>query len=97
MNGAVNAYGRNWPLTYKTASFRQDAIILWQARDDNPGDYNDGSSRPNEGITKLHALGTTVGVVDGHLEYIKLQKFYDEAALPTRNRLWCVPDTADGH
>lgn len=97
MNGAVNAYGRNWPLTYKTSAFRQDAIILWQARDDNPGDYNDGSSRPNEGITKLHALGTTVGVVDGHLEYMKVQKFYDEAAIPTRNRLWCVPDTPDGH
>ena len=97
VNGAVVEYSQSFaPRSHKASDFKQNCIILWQARDDNPGDYNDGSSRPNEGITKLHAEGTTVGVVDGHLEYIKTKKFYDEEAIPTKNRLWCNPATADG-
>ena len=96
MNGAVGGYGGISPRSYKAAEFRQDAIIFWQALETNPGDWNDGSSRPNEGITKLHSLGTTVGVVDGHVEFLKTVKFYDEANIPTKNRLWCNPGTADG-
>jgi hypothetical protein len=96
VNGAVGGYGRISPGSFKASVFQQQAIILWQARQDNPGDFNDGSSRPNEGITTLHSLGTTVGVVDGHIEYMKVTKFYDEANIPTKNRLWCAPDTTDG-
>ena len=97
MNGAVGGYGRISPASFKANQFKQDSIIFWQARDDNPGDYNDGSSRPNEGITKLHAEGTTVGGVDGHIEYLKTKKFTDEQGLTYKNRLWCAPDTTDGH
>jgi prepilin-type N-terminal cleavage/methylation domain-containing protein len=97
MNGAVCGYGGVSPSSYKTTLFRQDAIIFWQALETNPGDFNDGSSRPDEGVTKLHSLGTTVGVVDGHIEYLKTLKFYAEANLTTKNRLWCNPVTANGH
>ncbi|HEX5218790.1 MAG TPA: DUF1559 domain-containing protein [Verrucomicrobiae bacterium] len=93
MNGAVDGYGGIDPNSYKTSQFRQDAIIFWQALETNPGDFNDGSSTPNEGITKLHNLGTTVGVVDGHIEYLKTVKFYAEANNPAYNRLWCNPAT----
>ena len=96
MNGAVGGYGAISPRSYKAGQFRQDAIILWQALETNPGDFNDGSSNPNEGITKLHSLGTTVGVVDGHIEYLKTINFYKEANLPGKNRLYCVPSTANG-
>ena len=96
MNGAVGGFGVISPRSYKAADFRQDAIIFWQALETNPGDWNDGSSRPNEGITKLHSLGTTVGVVDGHVEFLKTVKFYDEVNIPTKNRVWCNPGTADG-
>jgi hypothetical protein len=76
--------------------FRQDSIIFWQALETNPGDFNDGSSSPNEGITKTHSIGTTVGVIDGHVEYMKTVAFNRELQIPTKNRLWCNPATVNG-
>ncbi len=96
VNGAVCGYGAIGGKSYKSASFRADSIILWQALETNPGDFNDGSSSPAEGITKLHSLGTSVGVVDGHVEYLKTLKFYSESNLAGKNRLWCSPATRDG-
>ncbi len=96
MNGAAGGYGGISPNSYKAGQFRQDAIIFWQALETNPGDWNDGSSYPTEGITKLHSLGTTVGVVDGHVEYLKTVNFYKEVNVPTKNRLLCNPGTANG-
>ena len=97
MNGAVCGYGGIGGKSYKAGAFRADCIILWQALETNPGDFNDGSSDPSEGITKLHSIGTTVGVVDGHIEYLKTVKFYKEAQLPTKNRLFCSPGSINGH
>ncbi len=106
MNGAVDGYGvppsKGGPVggvassSYKTTQFRQDAIIFWQALETNPGDWNDGSSTPDEGITKLHSIGTSVGVVDGHVEYLKTLKFYAEAGIRGKNRLWCSPGAPGG-
>src|SRR5581483_8607121 len=89
MNGAVCSFGNISPSSYKSSSFRADSIILWQALETNPGDFNDGSSSPDEGITKLHSIGTTVGVVDGHVEYLKTLKFNEEVSNPGKGRLWC--------
>lgn len=97
VNGAVCGFGSVSPSSFKTTMFRADSLIFWQALETNPGDFNDGSSSPNEGITKLHSLGTTVGGVDGHVEYIKTLKFYAEVNGRGKNRLWCNPATADGH
>ena len=96
MNGSVCGFGGIAGKSYKTSAFRQDCIILWQALETNPGDFNDGSSSPNEGITKLHSIGTTVGVIDGHVEYLKTLKFYTEVTNPGKGRLWCNPATLDG-
>jgi prepilin-type N-terminal cleavage/methylation domain-containing protein len=90
-NGALVGYnGNTWLRPFKLARFKQDAIIVWQGNEDNAADFNDASSKPTEGISKAHENGTTVGVVDGHVEYIKLTSFY---ALATQNpgRLWCTP------
>jgi prepilin-type N-terminal cleavage/methylation domain-containing protein len=96
MNGAVCDYGGIGGKSYKALQFQADAVILWQALETNPDDWNDGSSAPNEGITKLHSIGTTVGIVDGHIEYLKTAKFYAEEAVRGKNRLWCSPGRADG-
>jgi prepilin-type N-terminal cleavage/methylation domain-containing protein len=96
MNGAVCGFGGISPSSYKASAFQPDAVIFWQALETNPGDFNDGSSSPDEGITKLHSLGTTIGVVDGHIEYLKTLKFYAEVGVRTKNRLWCNPATANG-
>jgi prepilin-type N-terminal cleavage/methylation domain-containing protein len=96
MNGSVNGFGHLYASSYKTTLFRQDALLFWQALETNPGDFNDGSSSPDEGITKLHSLGTTVGCVDGHVEYLRTLKFYEEVGSRVKNRLWCNPGTVDG-
>jgi prepilin-type N-terminal cleavage/methylation domain-containing protein len=103
MNGAVDGYGepptpgRIAPNSYRVTAFRQDAIIFWQPLETNPGDWNDGSSSPTEGITKLHSVGTSVGVVDGHVEYMQTVKFYAEANITGKpSRVWCNPGTSDG-
>jgi len=96
MNGAICGYKDLGGKSYKAPAFKQDAVILWQAYEPNPGDWNDGSSRPNEGITRLHSDGTTVGVVDGHIEYMKTKVFTALAAETIRNRVWCNPFSANG-
>ncbi len=99
MNGAVCGFGAiasSPASSYKASAFQQDAIIFWQALETNPGDFNDGSSSPDEGITKLHSIGTTIGGVDGHIEYLKTLKFYQEVATPGKGRLWCNPGSKDG-
>lgn len=96
MNGAVCGFGSVSPSSFKASAFSSDAIIFWQALETNPGDFNDGSSSPAEGITKLHSIGTTIGAVDGHIEYLKTVKFYTEGNIQTKNRLWCNPATANG-
>jgi prepilin-type N-terminal cleavage/methylation domain-containing protein len=96
MNGAVCGYGGISPNSYKTSAFRQDAIIFWQALETNSDDWNDGSSKPSEGITKLHSIGTTVGAVDGHVEYMKTLKFYAEVNITIKNRIWCSPGSVNG-
>jgi prepilin-type N-terminal cleavage/methylation domain-containing protein len=96
-NGAVCGFGDISPGSYKATLFRADSVIFWQALETNPGDFNDGSSSPDEGITKLHSLGTTIGVVDGHIEYIRTLKFEQEVSFSGKNRLWCNPGSANGH
>ena len=96
MNGAVCGFGGISPNSYKASAFQPDAVIFWQALETNPGDFNDGSSSPDEGITKVHSIGTTIGVVDGHIEYLKTLKFYAEVGVRTKNRLWCNPATPTG-
>lgn len=96
MNGAVCDYGGIGGRSYKAAQFRADAVIFWQAKHDNPGDFNDGSSTPDEGITTLHSIGTTVGIVDGHIEYLKTKKFIFDAAIAGKNRFWCSPGRPGG-
>ncbi len=81
--------------TYRISQFQPNDIIMWQADERTPGDFNDGSSTPNEGITRIHNIGTTVGVVDSHVEYIKIKAFLIEAT-KYPGRLWNVPDSKRG-
>ena len=96
MNGAVCGFGTVSPGSYKASQFEPSAVIFWQALETSPGDFNDGSSSPAEGITKLHSAGTTIGIIDGHLEYIKTLQFAKESLENVKNRLWCSPSSATG-
>lgn len=95
-NGALSAF-RIQAQVYKQSQYSPDDIILWQAKHDSPGDYNDGSSSPNEGIYGGHNGGTTVGSIGGHCEFMKLRKFAEFATPSVRTRAWCNPITQNGH
>jgi prepilin-type N-terminal cleavage/methylation domain-containing protein len=94
MNGSVTRFGGNTK-TFKAGQFRPDDIIFWQANENSPGDYNDASSEPNEGISKIHDLGTVVGTVSGSVEYMKWKAFEIEAG-KYPGRLWNVPGSPNG-
>ena len=94
MNGSLTAFQIRRP-TFRINQFNPNDIIVWQADERNAGDFNDGSSSPNEGITRIHAQGTTVGVIDSHVEYIKIREFNKEA-LKRPGRLWNVPGSKTG-
>ncbi len=94
MNGSITAFQIRRP-TFKISQFVPDSIIFWQADERNPGDFNDGSSSPNEGITRSHVFGTTVGVVDGSVQYIKITDFNREVQRRP-GRLWNVPGSRTG-
>jgi prepilin-type N-terminal cleavage/methylation domain-containing protein len=91
MNGSICGYQIR-PKVYKTSQMKADDIILWQADERSPGDFNDASSTPNEGISRIHNKGVTVGCVDGHVEYMKLIVFQKEVNQGP-GRLWNVPVT----
>jgi prepilin-type N-terminal cleavage/methylation domain-containing protein len=96
MNGALCGYSRDQKKTFRQDQFKPDDIIMWQARDDTPGDYNDGSSSPNEGIFRKHNDGTTVGSIGGHIEFMKWRKF-ETFNVDARTRAWCNPNNSNGH
>jgi hypothetical protein len=98
MNGALCAYSVSQKKTFRVSQYNPDDIIMWQANDENPGDWNDASSSPDEGIFRKHNGGTTISSIGGHSEFMKWQKFRDKQGLPSvRTRAWCNPLKANGH
>jgi prepilin-type N-terminal cleavage/methylation domain-containing protein len=97
MNGALVAYSKDRKKTFRQSDFRPDDIVMWQARHTTPGDFNDGSSSPDEGIFTNHNGGTTIGSMGGHVEFIKARRFTQLYDLPSKTRAWCNPLTSNGH
>jgi prepilin-type N-terminal cleavage/methylation domain-containing protein len=98
MNGAMCSFSTSMKKTFKGSVYRPDDIILWQARDDSPTDWNDASSTPSEGIFQRHNGGTTVGCIGGSVEFMLYKVFEAKQAVPTtRTRAWCNPATINGH
>jgi prepilin-type processing-associated H-X9-DG protein len=98
MNGALCAYSTTQKKTFRQNQYQPDDVIFWQAVDTNGNDWNDGSSTPNEGIFAKHNGGTTIGMIGGHVEFMKATLFRRRLSDPTgRTRAWCNPLTANGH
>jgi len=105
-NGAVCGYGALKPdgKTYKISSFARDAFMMWEPDDRNPVlgyGYNDGSSYPDPaidgGLGRRHGkMGGIVLAIDGHVEYVKYDAWKRESELPTKNRMYCNPGSANG-
>jgi prepilin-type processing-associated H-X9-DG protein len=82
--------------TYKSSAFQPTDMLLWEADDTNPGNFNDGSSAPGEGWTFRHSNGAIIGLMDGHVEFIKDKKYAQLVTDPNRNSLYCYPDRPNG-
>ena len=102
MNGAVTNYG-HYPhgkvVLYRMMDMlRQqgtEAVLIWEAHEDWGSYWNDGSSTPNQGLTDRHGDGATVGMMDGHTDWISLDD-YDAELARRPGRLWCNPGAKDG-
>jgi hypothetical protein len=105
-NGAVCGFGnlQGGNKTWKISDFRSDAFMMWEPDDQNPQPgygYNDGSSYPDPAVDgalgRRHGkMGGIVLAIDGHVEYVKYDTWKKEAQLPTKNRMFCNPGSANG-
>ena len=98
MNGAVCAFGRLAPTpSFKVHMLRPDAIIFFEADErEGAGFWNDGSNYPDEGTTVRHNRGSSVAVIDGHVEWLTAKAYAQKLEMGP-GPLWCAPDTANGH
>jgi len=103
MNGCVinGQKAFDWPAgalgkTYKSSAFKATDMLLWETYEGDPNYFNDGSSEPREGLTKRHSTGAIIGMMGGHVQFIKWKKYYQLLADPMKNSLWCYPGSLDG-
>jgi len=82
--------------TYKLGDFNPHSMIMWETDENNKEYFNDGGSEPNEGLTRRHGDGAIMGIIDGHVEFIKWKKHDQLLQDLNKNLLWCFPGTANG-
>ena len=101
MNAAVIGYARLNPagygLTSKASLFAPDSVAFWEPDESNPFNFADAASRPSDGASRRHSPTCIIGTFGGRVEWIPLRTFFQLSAATNRNRLWCSPDTRDGH
>jgi|ERR1044071_467479 prepilin-type N-terminal cleavage/methylation domain-containing protein/prepilin-type processing-associated H-X9-DG protein len=103
MNGAViNGSGSfDWTAgslgkTFKNSVFKATDMLLWETDEKVSNNFNDGSSRPSEGFSRRHAEGAIVGLFDGHVQFLKWDRYTKILNDPGKNELWCYPKSRDG-
>jgi hypothetical protein len=101
MNGAVVGYSYAYEHTHPPAKLAQmlpGDCAFWESDETDPQHFNDGANYPPEGVSGRHAAGGVQALFDGSVSYIKLaQWFQDDMTNALRNRLWCNPNSPDGH
>ena len=107
MNGAVinGSAGYDWTAgalgkTYKASMFKPTDMLFYEPDAESSGSqdfFNDAASRPGEGyITKRHGDGAVIGMMGGHVEFVRWKKYYDLVRDPAKNSLWCYPGSTTG-
>lgn len=95
-------FEKSWQyLTYQLSQYRTDDVLYWEAEDslsaEQKGWWWDGSNTPDQGIaTNRHYRRGSIACADGHAERIIVTNYYTLAKQSTRNRLWNVPNSANG-
>jgi prepilin-type N-terminal cleavage/methylation domain-containing protein len=101
MNGGVIGYSYGYEHTHgpvKLGQMQPGDCAFWETDETEPYYFNDGANYPPEGVSGRHAAGGIQASFDGSVSYIKLVQWYSEDMTnAVRNRLWCFPNTPDGH
>ncbi len=104
MNGAVSGYTtgpKSAYDTYKLDRFLPDRMLYWEADEKLPTNFDNATSKPDEGVTQRHNTGSVMGMFDGHTEFMKFRTYYQEAGIGgfrgvRPGRFWCNPGSATG-
>ena len=101
MNGAVVGYSYGYEHSHppaRLAQFLPGDCAFWETDELDPQHFNDGANYPPEGVSGRHLAGGIQAVFDGSVNYIKMVQWYSEDMTNAlRNRLWCNPNSPDGH
>ncbi len=96
MNGAVNGYHKTLYPAASVTSFKSEDIYFWETDENEPRFFNDGASRPDEGVSPRHNSGAIISSFGGQATFIKFDAWYAEVASTNRSRVWCAPGEANG-
>ena len=102
MNGAVVGYSYAYEHDHspvKLGQMQPGDCAFWETDETEPYYFNDGANYPPEGVSGRHLAGGIQAAFDSSVNYIKLAQWYQEKDMnnTVRNRLWCFPNTPDGH
>ena len=101
INGAVVGYSWEYEHTrppVKLAQMLPTDCAFWETDETEPHYFNDGANYPPEGVSGRHQAGGIQAAFDSSVNYIKLEQWYKEDGTnAVRNRLWCFPNSPDGH
>jgi len=84
--------------TYRSSDFKPMDMLFWEPNELDAGNFNDASSSPGEKgeLSKRHGDGAVIGIMDGHVEFIRWKKYDQLLQDPNKNSLWCYPGSANG-
>lgn len=97
MNGAVTGYDRQLDKPVRLSAMKADDCAYWETDEREPFYFNDGANNPSEGVSSRHHEGGIQATFSGTVNYIRLSDWYTQEQDPNRNRLWCFPESDDGH
>ena len=63
----------------------------------DPFYFNDGANFPGEGVSARHNQGAIQAEFDTSVSYVLLKDWNNDVDDPGKNRLWCYPNSPDGH
>ncbi|HPU56372.1 MAG TPA: hypothetical protein PLH97_08840, partial [Verrucomicrobiota bacterium] len=78
------------------ASLRGGDVVFWETDETRLTPFNDGSSAPDEGVSRRHNQGAIRAAFGGAIGYIRFDEWDRLAAATNRNELWCYPRSVTG-
>lgn len=101
MNAAASGYNRSIYPSLPLTRMPSDGVVFWETDGRYNWYFNDGANTPPEGVTMRHNAGGVAATFSGSVEYWKFDDWHElsdqDPGATQKNRLWCYPDSSDGH